>query len=465
MYRAIEAHPSVHQIYTQRMVASGAISREEADQIVQRERERLERELEKIRALPQATRPSSMGGIWAEYQGGADVNVPQPDTGVPQEVLHAITERMVTLPDGFTAHRKILRLLAQRRAMGIGQAPIDWGMGEALAFGSLVWNGTPVRLSGQDSRRGTFSQRHASVVDVTHGESHLCLAHLREGQGAFQVWDSSLSEAGVLGFDYGYSLDAPGTLVMWEAQFGDFVNGAQAIIDQFIASSEDKWRRLSGIVLLLPHGYEGQGPEHSSARIERFLNLCARDNMQVVNATTPAQYFHLLRRQVVRPLRKPLIVFTPKSLLRLPAATSRLAELTTGRFQRVIPERELHEADLVKRLVLCSGKVYYDLIEERRKRATPELPIVRVEQLYPLPQEELLEVFAGYPSLEEVTWVQEEPRNMGPWEFMRSRLDNLLDDRYRIVGRTRGEGASPATGSHKAHQIETQMLMNEVFEA
>ena len=320
LYQKIERRPTVRQVYAKRLVDEGAISQSDADDIVLKRHQFLDAEFGRKRWRPEV---SAMRGIWERYVGGPDSAVPEVETGVPTgATLRLITERMTTLPEGFHAHAKILRLLALRKQMGMGEQPIDWGMGESLAFGSLVLDGQLVRVSGQDSRRGTFSHRHAVVVDQETEEEYIPLAHLREEQAFFRIYDSPLSEAAVLGFELGYSLDYPDALVVWEAQFGDFVNGAQVIIDQFITSSEDKWQRLSGVVMLLPHGMEGQGPEHSSARFERFLEACAEDNIQVCYPTTPAQYFHLLRRQALRNWRKPLIVMTPKSLLRLPAARS-----------------------------------------------------------------------------------------------------------------------------------------------
>jgi 2-oxoglutarate dehydrogenase E1 component len=343
-----------------------------------------------------------------------------------------------------------------------GELGLDWGCAEMLAIGSLVLEGHMVRMSGQDTCRGTFSSRHAVVVDVDNGDEHMPLAHMAEGQADCRIYDSALSEAAVLGFEYGYSLDYPDALVAWEAQFGDFVNGAQVIIDQFISSSEDKWRRISGITLLLPHGFEGQGPEHSSARPERFLQLCAEDNMQVVYPTTPAQYFHLLRRQVHRKWRKPLIVMSPKSLLRLPAATSPIDALTRGRFRCVVRDDAAPPAEQVERIFLCTGKVFYDLAEERKKRGDTRTAIVRLEQLYPFRDGELAEVLSPYRAARELVWVQEEPANMGAAFFVEPRLRRHVSGMsFRTVARV--ESASPATGSHKAHILEQKAILEEAF--
>lgn len=463
MYKAIESHRSVQTTYTERLVQMGKISQAEAEAIVARTRQNLEHELERNRSERQPTLPSWLGGLWSQYRGGADAAVPQVDTGVSLEVLSQLSERITTVPEGFTPHPKLVRLLNQRRLMGQGKAPLDWGMAEHLAFGSLLWEGTQVRLSGQDSRRGTFSHRHSVLADVTNGNEYTPLCNLKDSQGKFNVYDSSLSEAGVLGFDYGYSLDFPDALVIWEAQFGDFANGAQVIIDQFLSSAEDKWRRLSGIVLLLPHGYEGQGPEHSSARLERFLKLCAHDNIQVCNASTPAQIFHLFRRQVLRPIRKPLVIMSPKSLLRLPAAVSPIEDLTHGRFQRLIADVTPVENSAVTRLLLCSGKYFYEAIKERDTRGIQNLPIHRLEQLYPFPQPELEALVAQYPSLQEISWIQEEPRNMGAADFVHFRLSELFGTRFKLTAFARAEAASPATGSGRVHALEARLLLERIF--
>jgi 2-oxoglutarate dehydrogenase E1 component len=383
---------------------------------------------------------------------------------VPTERLQEIARRVTTLPTHFSPHPKIERLLQQRAAMGRGEAPLDWGMAETLAFGSLLLEKHLVRCSGQDTCRGTFSHRHAVLHDRLTGEQYMPLQHLCDQpgeQGQIRIYDSSLSEAAVLGFEYGYSLDYPDGLVIWEAQFGDFVNGAQVILDQFVSSAEDKWRRLSGLMMLLPHGYEGQGPEHSSARFERFLQLCAEDNMQVVYPTTPAQYFHLVRRQVVRPWRKPLVVMSPKSLLRHPLATSQLGELSAGHFRCILGDTQV-DPQAVSRVMLCTGKVYYDLYEQRRKRSDQRTALVRIEQLYPLRIGELKAVLDGFPKATELVWVQEEPANMGALNFIVPRLQPFAAGRrFRAVSRV--ESASPATGSYKAHGLEQQALMDDAF--
>jgi 2-oxoglutarate dehydrogenase E1 component len=457
IYEKIERRKTVRQIYGERLVQEGVIGADEPQKIVARQHQFLEAEFSRKRARPMVP---ALGGSWAGFLGGPDVAVPEAETGVAKETMALITERVTTLPEGFSAHPKIQRLLAGRRQMGLGQQPLDWAMGEALALGSICLDGHLVRISGQDSRRGTFSQRHAVIVDQKTEAEYVPLAHLREEQAFFRIYDSPLSEAAVLGFEFGYSLDYPDGLVMWEAQFGDFVNGAQVIIDQFINSSEDKWKRLSGLVMLLPHGFEGQGPEHSSARFERFLEASAEDNIQVCYPTTPAQYFHLLRRQVVRKWRKPLIVMTPKSLLRLPAARSQVAELTTGRFRRVLDD-PTPPAE-ARRVLLCTGKVFYDLDEERKRRKDTQTAILRIEQLYPLSDARLARALDVYAQAEELVWVQEEPANMGAHRYIFVRLLQLAAHRaVRAV--TRAESASPATGSSKAHALEQADLVGRAF--
>jgi len=464
MYQKIERMSSERHQYSQSLIERGVVTQAEVDSLMSKKHAQLEDELRVARSQNERPRVEWMTGVWTGFKGGPDANVPDFDTMVPIERLQEIARRITALPKRFTPHPKIERLLQQRAAMGRGETALDWGMAETLAFGSLLLDKVLVRCSGQDSCRGTFSHRHAVLHDRVTGESYMPLQHLTEDpaeQAQIRVYDSSLSEAAVLGFEYGFSLDYPDGLVIWEAQFGDFVNGAQVILDQFVSSAEDKWRRLSGLVMLLPHGYEGQGPEHSSARFERFLQLCAEDNMQVVYPTTPAQYFHLLRRQVVRPWRKPLVVMSPKSLLRHPLATSQLSELSTGRFQCVLGDDQV-DPQSVTRLMLCTGKVYYDLYEQRRKRGDHRTAIVRIEQLYPLRINELKAVFDTFRRATELVWVQEEPANMGALNFIVPRLQPLARGRrFRAVSRV--ESASPATGSHKAHALEQQALMDDAF--
>jgi 2-oxoglutarate dehydrogenase E1 component len=448
LYKKIEAHPSATDVYAKKMLAAGALTQAEVDAALSARQDVLEKALERAKAAKARPKMEPLPTIWASYKGGADAACPEVETGVDEAALRALLGKLVHVPAGFNAHPKILRLLEGRAEMAQGK-PLDWGTGEALAFATLLAQGTRVRLSGQDSRRGTFSHRHAVLTDMESGAEWTPLAHVTEKQGDFLVYDSALSESGVLGFDYGYSLENPDSLVIWEAQFGDFANGAQVVIDQFVSSAEDKWKRLSGITLLLPHGYEGQGPEHSSARLERWLQLTAEDDMQVCQPTTPAQLFHLLRRQVLRPYRKPLVVMTPKSMLRHPRAVSPMSALARGRFERVLWDPELATA---KRVLACTGKIYYELLARREKLARRDVAIVRLEQLYPIPSLEPLT------RAKEVFWVQDEPSNMGAWTFLATRTQKIFS---RVVSRE--ESASPATGSAKAHAIEQEKILGEAF--
>jgi 2-oxoglutarate dehydrogenase E1 component len=464
MYERIKQKASPVEVYARHLVEQGVVSPDEVIAMTQRRVAELEAELEAAKTARQRPDAPSMTAMWRGYHGGIAEKPEEADTRSPRAVLEHIAATMTEIPPGFTPHPKIERLLEQRAQMGRGERPIDWGMAELLAYGSLLHQGVNVRMSGQDCSRGTFSHRHAIITDIKTGREHLVLGQLDPEQGLARIYDSPLSEAGVLGFEFGYSLDYPDGLVLWEAQFGDFANGAQVIIDQFIIASEDKWKRLSGIVLLLPHGYEGQGPEHSSARLERYLQSCAEHNIQVVQPTTPAQMYHLLRRQVLRSLRKPLIVMTPKSLLRLPAAASSLDELADGRFHHVLSD-EVVDPARVTRVLLCTGKIYYELADERTRRADLDTAIVRIEQLYPWwPQLVAAATVDRYPQLAELFWVQDEPLNMGAAQFVTPRLQSLLSGRairYEVIGRA--ESASPATGSHKAHVIEHQEILGKAF--
>jgi 2-oxoglutarate dehydrogenase E1 component len=382
---------------------------------------------------------------------------------LPKEQLTGWLEKLASVPEQFNLHPKLARFMEQRRRVAREEQPLDWITGEALALASLVSEGHRVRFSGQDSQRGTFSQRHAVLHDVENGRTYTPLQHISETQAPLEIFNSPLSEAGVLGFDYGYSLDCPNGLILWEAQFGDFVNSAQVILDQFITSGEDKWRRLSGLVILLPHAFEGNGPEHSSSRVERFLAQAAEDNIQVVVPSTPAQYFHVLRRQIHRPWRKPLIVLTPKSLLRDPRATSPLADLTQGGFQRVLPDPRGISLKKVKRVLLSSGKMYFDLETERAKLGREDVAILRLEQLYPFPRAELETLLADCRDGTNVIWVQEEPENMGAWRYLRVTGTMSFLGRLPCSGICRSASASPATGSHAAHAVEQQELLKRAF--
>jgi len=465
MYDRIKQKPSPVEVYSHKLVDEQVVTPEDVTAVTKARVAELEVELEAARSANKRPEGPSMTAMWHGFRGGMTDMPVDADTRVPRGLLEHIAASMTAIPDGFTPHPKIVRLLGQRAEMGRGERPLDWGMAELLAYGTLLYQGINVRLSGQDSSRGTFSHRHAIITDIKTGREHLVLGGLHPEQGLCRIYDSPLSEAGVLGFEFGYSLDYPDALVLWEAQFGDFANGAQVIIDQFITSSEDKWKRLSGLVLLLPHGYEGQGPEHSSARLERYLEACAEHNIQVAQPTTPAQMFHLLREHQLRNLRKPLIVMTPKSLLRLPAATSTLGELSTGKFHRVLGDETADPAK-VTRVLLCTGKIYYELVEERARRADDTTAIVRIEKLYPwwphLIAEQTLD---RYPKLAELLWVQDEPCNMGAGNFVTPRLQRLIAGkriRYDFIGRV--ESASPATGSHKAHVLEQQQILRQAFE-
>jgi 2-oxoglutarate dehydrogenase E1 component len=384
---------------------------------------------------------------------------PAVQTAVERQRLDQIADALATVPAGFKVHPKLTKWLKERRE-ALRRNEIDWSLGETFAIGSLLLEGHTVRLSGQDSRRGTFSQRHSVLVDQSNGSLYTPLANLSSDQGRFFVYDSLLSEFAAMGFEYGYSVADPEALVMWEAQFGDFVNGAQVIVDQFIAAAEDKWGQRCGLVLLLPHGFEGQGPEHSSARLERFLQLCAEDNMQVAVPSTPAQYFHLLRRQALRATRKPLVVMTPKSLLRLPAARSTAEELTGGHFQDVLPDRDGPDPRATRRVVLCSGKVFYDLARRRKDAGQDDVALVRLEQLYPFPAEELRAQLDAYGDAE-VRWVQEEPENMGAWRYVYLRAERELGLALDVVSRE--EGAAPATGSPTIHAQEQRELVERAL--
>ncbi len=466
LYRKIREKKSVETLYLEKLVAGGRVSREEAERIEKQRTEALQESLQSIHTRPPSpVEPYEPRGPWT---GFARIRPEEEvETAVSPERLAEIAAGTARVPSYFNVHKKLQAILDARAKCVSEGAGIDWGLGEALAFGSLLLEGTPVRLSGQDSSRGTFAHRHAVLVDQDSGEEYAPLDHISDHQARFEVYDSLLSEAAVLGFEYGYSVADPSSLVLWEAQFGDFVNGAQVIIDQFISSAHVKWGRMSGLVMLLPHGYEGQGPEHSSARVERFLQTCAEDAMQVVNCTRPAQYFHVLRRQMRRGYRAPLVIFTPKSLLRHPKAASNLDEFTSGTFQEVIDDPIAAErAEEVRRVVACTGKVYYDLIEARAARLPGrehEVAIVRIEQLYPWPEAELAAIYGRYPNAESRVWAQEEPKNMGAWTFVRDRLQAIIGDKRHLEVAGRPEAASPAVGSPRIHRAQLAQLIDEAF--
>ncbi len=468
MYRSIASQPTTRSLYAGKLVDEGVVTQGDADQLLLEFNRHLEGEFEAARHY-QVSQADWLQGRWEGLKTLiGEEELREEDTAVSLEGLSQVGRAIARPPQDFNLHPRLLRLFEARQAMLETGTGVDWATAEALAFGTLLVEGIPVRLSGQDSGRGTFSHRHAVLIDQEDEHKYIPLNHIANGQAAFEVIDSPLSEASVLGFEYGYSLADPCSLVLWEAQFGDFANGAQVIIDQFIASAESKWLRLSGLVLLLPHGFDGQGSEHSSARPERYLQLCAEENLQVVNCTTPANYFHALRRQVCRNFRKPLVLFSPKSLLRHKRAISALADMGPGTaFHRVLPETEvLQPAEAITRIVLCSGKLYYELLEERRRRGIDHVALVRVEQLYPWPRQAVLEQIAGY-SQAEVLWCQEEPANMGAWTFVLPRLINLLEELERTpvvptyVGRP--AAASVATGSHKKHEEEQARVVDQAL--
>jgi 2-oxoglutarate dehydrogenase E1 component len=462
LYAAIAKRKGVRDGYLDHLLKLGGVTQQEADQIAVERREHLEQELAEARKQDYVRVTDWLRGHWQEYRGGPEAEIAEADTGFDRQRLAELLVAQTELPSDFHPHKKIERLLALRREMAHGKRPLDWGTAELCAFASLVTSGVRVRFTGQDTGRGTFSQRHAVLHDVVDGHPYLPLCRLSPDQAPIEIYNSPLSEAGVLGFEYGYSLDFPDALVLWEAQFGDFGNAAQVIIDQFLVSAEDKWKRLSGLVLLLPHGFEGQGPEHSSARLERFLVLAAEENIQIAQPSTPAQYFHLLRRQVLRPWRKPLVVLTPKSLLRHPRATSSLEDCASGRFRRVLGDDGV-TATKVKRILLCSGKIYYDLLAHRADLGRDDVAILRIEQFYPLPDEHITSVLATHPEGAPVFWVQDEPENMGAWRHLRARFGAHLFERHAFSGICRAESASPATGSQSSHRLEQQELMERAF--
>jgi 2-oxoglutarate dehydrogenase E1 component len=468
MYRKIRNTPSVAVQYVERVIREKFVTQEYVENLRSQSRAKLNQIYDEAKKSREQFVIEEFAEVPAEQ-----IAQPIPSTAADYETLATVIERCTTLPESFHLHPKLKTLLDKRREAVRG-GPIDWGFAETLAFGSLVLEGTPVRLSGEDVSRGTFTQRHLQFSDYETGEPYIPLQHLAPDQAKFEAVDSLLSEFAVMGFEFGYSVADPLTLVMWEAQFGDFVNGAQIIIDQFIVSAEMKWNQPSGLILLLPHGLEGQGPEHSSARIERFLQLCAENNLQVCNCTTPAQYFHLLRRQMYggkdrRGIRKPLIIFTPKFLLRYAAAASRLEDLASGAFQEVIGDSQ-HVGGGVRRILLCSGKVYYDLVNRRKELGRSDVAVIRVEQLYPFPLQRITDIIRRYPDTTELFWVQEEPENMGAWYFVEEQMQSIINPsgnggplkrQLRYVGRPLA--ASPAAGAHKTHQDQQETLVNEAF--
>ena len=453
LYKKIKEHPPLWEIYADDSGASDAQAQADA---VRAEFEAAQKQAGSIKQKPLMR---ELPGYWGGFFGGLHKPEYEMETGLAPEELLQLTNRLTVYPEGFHIHPKVKKLLEQRAEMGAGKRAVDYGMAEALAFASLVKAGIHVRLSGQDTRRGTFNQRHSVLIDIENENEHVPLENIASGQARCEIYNSTLSEAGVLGFEYGYSRDYPESLVLWEAQFGDFVNVAQAIIDQFISAGEAKWNLLSGLVLLLPHGYEGQGPEHSSARIERFIQLAAKHNIQIAQPSNAAQYFHLLRRQALRHWRKPLIVFTPKSMLRHPDASSPIEDFTSKNFQNVIPDTEVGEAD---RILICTGKIGHELRAERKRRKDSSTAIVFLEQMYPFPEAEVAAEFDRHGKDADVVWVQEEPANMGAMFNMLPRLKRIAGDRP-VLSVKRSSGASPATGSSKAHEVEQKTLLTLAF--
>jgi 2-oxoglutarate dehydrogenase E1 component len=457
LYRMIERRPNVRAGYLQHLLKLNGVSAADADKLAVERRQSLEQQL--TAAQDDKPSPPEPPVLWRDWAGGPEP-AEEPETGVPSERLAELLHRLTQMPRGFALHPKLERGMKARREMADNAHPLDWSAAEALALASLATSGVRIRLTGQDTARGTFSQRHAVLHDQQDGSPFIPLQHLAPEQAAVEVFNSPLNEAGSLGFEYGYSLDCPDGLVLWEAQFGDFANAAQVIIDQFLASAEDKWRRLSGLVLLLPHGFEGMGAEHSSARIERFLALAAEDNLQLVQPTTPAQYFHCLRRQALWRWRKPLVVFTPKSLLRHSQVTSSLDDCARGQFHRVLSD-SANQGE-VKRILLSTGKVFYELAAHRQQ-GRHDVALLRLEQLYPLRAGPLENALGAYRAGTPVFWVQEEPENMGAWRYLRGRFDDLLFGRWPLQVICRPESASPATGSSAAHKLEQAELLRRAF--
>ncbi|MPS28697.1 2-oxoglutarate dehydrogenase E1 component [Pigmentiphaga sp.] len=465
MYKRIGQHPGTRKLYADKLAVQGVIGADEGDEFVKRFRAAMDEGRHTVD--PVLTDYKNKYAVdWSPFLGRKWTDAA--DTAMPQAELKRLGERITTVPEGFKVHPIVEKVLADRRAMARGEMNLDWGMGEHLAFASLVAAGYPVRLTGQDSGRGTFTHRHAVLHDQKRERwdsgVYVPLQNVSEAQAPFRVIDSLLSEEAVMGFEYGYSTAEPNSMVIWEGQFGDFANGAQVVIDQFISSGEAKWGRQSGLVLMLPHGYEGQGPEHSSGRIERFLQLCADTNMQVVQPTTAAQIFHLLRRQMIRQFRKPLVIFTPKSLLRNKDATSPLSDLSKGSFQTLIGEvDDTIDAAKVKRLLVCSGKVYYDLVNARKERGANDVVIARAEQLYPFPHKSLTAELKKYPNVTEVVWVQDEPQNQGPWFYVQHHLYENMNEGQKLAYAGRPASASPAVGYYSKHMEQLKALLDQSF--
>jgi len=460
LYEKIKTHPSVRKLYEEKLIRDGVLTIEEAFQIHNKFNAALTKSFELIKRKSAAFANEAPLAVTKK-----ELNAVHKDdnTFISETSLIKIINSLSSFPSEFNGHPKLEKFLEKRKKLMEGTETADWALAESIAFGSLLLDGTPIRLSGQDSVRGTFSQRHISFTDIKTGREYFPLNHISANQASIEALDSTLSEAAVLGFEYGYSTADPLALVLWEAQFGDFANGAQIIIDNFIASSYEKWNLPNGIVLLLPHGYEGQGPEHSSARLERFLILCAENNMQVCNITTPAQYFHVLRRQILAAVQKPLVIMTPKSLLRLPDAKSAKEEFLTGRFEEILDDTLIKNKDGISKIVLTSGKVYYDLLKFRVKNSITNTTIIRIEQFYPFNKQKLNEIISSYKNAERIIWVQEEPKNMGAWNFLSNRIMELVNEKHKLFCVSRPEGASPAVGSAKLSNKQQAKIIEETF--
>jgi 2-oxoglutarate dehydrogenase E1 component len=464
MYEKIRKLKTTRNLYVDQLVEAGVITEEEAKQMENDYRDALDNGEHVVKSLVKEPN-KELYVDWTPYLGHEWTA--KCKSSVALKTIQKLGKKLTSVPEGFSIQRQVSKIVSDREKMTAGALPINWGYGEVMAYATLLNEGHPIRITGQDVGRGTFSHRHAVLHNQKDGSTHIALEQLSEDQPKFEIYDSLLSEEAVMAFEYGYATTAPDGLVVWEAQFGDFANGAQVVIDQFLTSGEHKWGRLCGLTLLLPHGYEGQGPEHSSARLERFLQLSAEHNIQVCVPTTPSQVFHMLRRQVKRPLRKPLVAITPKSLLRHKEATSDLDDLTTGTFKTVLPEKEPSDPKKVTRLILCSGKVYFDLLEKKKSDEREDVAIVRIEQLYPFPGDDLDELLSEYTKLKHVVWCQEEPMNQGAWycsqHHMRNALHRLNPKLYlQYAGRD--ASAAPACGHMSVHIEEQKKLVNDAFE-
>ncbi len=458
LYKIIEKHPDPLEIYIQKLQQENILDKINITRIKETISDQLEKSFEISTGIEKTDIIPFLGETWKNISKATSSDVESsPETGVDDKILKEIGDKITSLPPDKPFFKKIIKLQHDRKEMMEHPGKLDWGMAELMAYGTLLWEGFPVRFSGQDSQRGTFSHRHSVLTIEDSEEKYIPLSHINENQAKFSIYNSPLSEYGVLGFDFGYALSSPYTLTIWEAQFGDFANGAQVVIDQYITSAEDKWKAMNGLVLFLPHGYEGQGPEHSSGRIERFLAACGNNNIQIVNCTTPANFFHVLRRQLHRPFRKPLIIFTPKSLLRHPRCISSLAEFTKGRFMEVLDD-PMAVPDNIKRVVFCSGKIYYDILEEKEKMNKEDTAIIRLEQLYPFPYQQLITIIKKYSATELWEWIQEEPANMGALKF----IVNTFRD-VPLIFTSRPISGSPATGSGKLHKIQQQLIVEKAL--